>query len=974
MEWIDSVKEIKKAQENNQLVIFVGSGVSNNSNVPTWGALIRKFADKIGYDKCISCKKAGKTCPKPNCEDRYAFTQDEYLRIPEYYFQSDTSEEKADYYQIIQSTLKCDNGPNSIDDEIFTILPHHIITTNYDSLLEDSTNLNSQLYTVVSQDSDLLSKASDRYIIKMHGDLKAPDTIVLKESDYIDYEQKHPLISTFIRSLLVNHTFVFLGYSLNDYNLNLIIGWINYFKKIYDVAERPHSFLVASHEPSDFEKARLEDKNIYVVDISSLPDDLLEKTVPPTSLPNLTGKKLYAFLRCITESQILQHYISLSQILSEKYQILKSYKKISFEDLIHVHPFGHTSFISTELVFYDKIWYEKIAALLSAGDEELIDTFTRAGLSRIHLFEDDSTTDIPSPVEINEEDTLLKLYLDNDYIELSNHIELCKNTGEKIYFYHLLGKSTTEIEEIIALEESSIELNDYVAILLHKMRIRLVTMTFIDRQDSKTKELEQLFDTAPIKYRNAINYLKMLFESSAKNEMKMEQQVEEQEKRYEYRSNAWYSGHSYTHIWNLQAYAYDYYFFFKENYLPFDYFSDPSNYLFYYLKAILCSYSPIALSEPNTRIGLSTDRRHYPLNEIDLDMFVKYMTSRSLKSLLKKYSVQFLEIDKDMDIVQKYKNLCSGFAHFKHRRWYDHLYNFTIIICLVELDKNSKKEIFVAMTHMVKMITKDSPKTIDNLFESVNHLVKNITIKEVDKAKSDLLDTILMPNVYPLLVERHRASFSYIVKELSPYIKIKTQKRLIAEIDSIEDKKDKIKKVYLFRHLIPMEQYSNFINDNYELISTESVFHLLIEKILSPRDAVFQIFIDIIAEEDKKRQSHPGMRTSPDWLMVSIEECIILKLFDFNIDLALLEPYSHYSEHLQFMLNPDEFDYSRVDISHYMWENLIYSSNYKKYFIAHKAELLSDDLRKIFDMGLETKDQQKIVYGLLLDEKDLRSF
>ena len=67
----------------------------------------------------------------------------------------------------------------------------------------------------------------------MHGDLKVPNSIVLKESDYLDYEQKHTLISTFIRSLLVNHTFVFLGYSLNDYNLNLIIGWINYFRKFY---------------------------------------------------------------------------------------------------------------------------------------------------------------------------------------------------------------------------------------------------------------------------------------------------------------------------------------------------------------------------------------------------------------------------------------------------------------------------------------------------------------------------------------------------------------------------------------------------------------------------------------------------------------------------------------------------------------------------------------------------------------------
>ena len=57
-----------------------------------------------------------------------------------------------------------------------------------------------------------------------------------------------------------------------------------------------------------------------------------------------------------------------------------------------------------------------------------------------------------------------------------------------------------------------------------------------------------------------------------------------------------------------------------------------------------------------------------------------------------------------------------------------------------------------------------------------------------------------------------------------------------------------------------------------------------------------------------------------------------------------------------------------------MWQNLIYSSYYKDYFIVHKAELLTDDLRNLFDMGVETRDQQKIVYGLLLNDDELRGF
>ena len=46
MNWIDSIKEINKARTNNRLVIFVGSGVSNNSGVPTWKGLIETIAKK----------------------------------------------------------------------------------------------------------------------------------------------------------------------------------------------------------------------------------------------------------------------------------------------------------------------------------------------------------------------------------------------------------------------------------------------------------------------------------------------------------------------------------------------------------------------------------------------------------------------------------------------------------------------------------------------------------------------------------------------------------------------------------------------------------------------------------------------------------------------------------------------------------------------------------------------------------------
>lgn len=42
-----SLIQIKKAVEDNNLIIFVGAGVSANSNLPNWGELINSFSAEL---------------------------------------------------------------------------------------------------------------------------------------------------------------------------------------------------------------------------------------------------------------------------------------------------------------------------------------------------------------------------------------------------------------------------------------------------------------------------------------------------------------------------------------------------------------------------------------------------------------------------------------------------------------------------------------------------------------------------------------------------------------------------------------------------------------------------------------------------------------------------------------------------------------------------------------------------------------
>ena len=826
MDWIESIKEIQKARETNRLVIFVGAGVSKNSNIPTWKGLIDKIALKIDYnERCIDCSEKKEDCPKDDCEIRLNFTSDEYLKIPEYYYLKDSSRGKREYYKLIKDTLKNDGISNPIDDEIIRILPHHIITTNYDPLLENSKELNTHLYTVVSQDSELLAKAKERYIVKMHGDMSNTKTIVLKESDYISYEQNHTLISTFIKSLLINHTFLFLGYSLNDNNLNLIIGWINYFCNLYGISERPVNFLIQPHTPSNFEKSRLESKNIQIISLDTLPQNFEDNFDIPSRLTDEVGKKLLSYLKCITDTSVLQKYIPLGDLLSEKYSLLSDYNKISYNDLISVFPLGRTEFKGNTLVLYEKQWYDSLLEVINEQNPIVIDTFRRADIREIYCYENDNRKEI---TDIYFDD-IMQLYLDNEYVKLATKI-LTRTTAEKIYYFRLLNINVSEIEDLIKQQDEELKTDRYIPLLLHKMRSRLATLSWMNRQKARTDELNLLFNSTNYTQEKSYGYLKQLFQSSSFNHIKMQELLSKQEERYE-NINTIYSGHSYEKIWSLQSYAYDYYFFHKKNFLPIEYFSEPKEYFSYYLKAILCSYTPIK-TMGNTPFGIGTDRRPYVLNEIDVDMIIQFTTPKLLKQWMTNYSVQYIKIDEGVDIVNKFINYCHSYTMLQHHTWGEQLLCFVIFLTHLELDDKDKNAILAAFSKMVKAKLNKSSASIIDLFDSIECFLDYFLDDTCIEEKSTIINSMFLPDVYKILQERYKNKFDVIQNKLSCYIYDATKEKIVCDIDSTCDIGGKCKKIFNYRKIVLTDKHKKYICKHIDKLSYDMIFYLLIEKTL----------------------------------------------------------------------------------------------------------------------------------------------
>jgi len=217
---IDEIKKyVREYHEKNKIVFFVGAGVSAVSNIPSWSELITKMADEIRY-----------TFPEAENDDgsvRKIISSDEFLKVPQMF--KEIKQELA-YIDFVKEQLDIDADINEIHKMIMDINPYHIITTNYDELLEKAADETGRIYSVINSDSKVSLAQTQRYILKIHGDFNA-DRFVLKEEDYLNYEEDYKLIDTLVKSIIATNLVVFIGYGLRDYNIKLIYNWVKQVQK-----------------------------------------------------------------------------------------------------------------------------------------------------------------------------------------------------------------------------------------------------------------------------------------------------------------------------------------------------------------------------------------------------------------------------------------------------------------------------------------------------------------------------------------------------------------------------------------------------------------------------------------------------------------------------------------------------------------------------------------------------------------------
>lgn len=229
---------IYEAMENEQLVLFVGAGASADSGMPLWREAISKIAEKM----------------------QLTDDQNDYLKVPQYYY---NSRGKKEYTQLVRDIFKYEDCllPTDLHKTLLDLNTSTIITTNYDHLIEKAAEENGQFIRVISQDIDMPYRKSKKELIKMHGDFEH-DNFVLKEDDYLNYSRNFKLIETYVKSIIGSKVVLFVGYSLNDPDVLHIISWVKDILK--DDFQRAYLILTKT-ELNDIEKDYFRNLGINII-------------------------------------------------------------------------------------------------------------------------------------------------------------------------------------------------------------------------------------------------------------------------------------------------------------------------------------------------------------------------------------------------------------------------------------------------------------------------------------------------------------------------------------------------------------------------------------------------------------------------------------------------------------------------------------------------------------------------------------
>ncbi len=226
--------ELQETLKRGECVLFVGAGLSED--LPQWKELAAPLAKELGI------------------------TEEDPRLVAEYY---ENKYGRKELENNIISQLKKDVPLTHAHNLLARLPVKAIITTNYDHLLEKALSPKN-VYKIVHGEKAPSIQSNQLPLVKMHGDLDDPSTMVITKPDYEEYAENHRSLITYLLGFLITSNLLFVGFSLKDPNFD------NIYTQMRTLFKDTHRKSYAVFKDiSEHERARLKRMGIEVIPIDT---------------------------------------------------------------------------------------------------------------------------------------------------------------------------------------------------------------------------------------------------------------------------------------------------------------------------------------------------------------------------------------------------------------------------------------------------------------------------------------------------------------------------------------------------------------------------------------------------------------------------------------------------------------------------------------------------------------------------------
>ena len=195
-----------------RVAVFLGAGVSAGVNtrtgkpIRTWGEFLEETAKAVS-DRTV------------RAEVKDLVAKGDYLFACEI-----LKNHLSDRWEsILKDEFDKIGEPSKLQQVILGLEPRVIVTTNFDLFIEShwgaanpKATHHLQVKNGISSDCFSMFRDDQPYLIKLHGSINAPDSLIFSLSDYASKANANWQYSAFIETLLCTHTVLFIGFSMKD--------------------------------------------------------------------------------------------------------------------------------------------------------------------------------------------------------------------------------------------------------------------------------------------------------------------------------------------------------------------------------------------------------------------------------------------------------------------------------------------------------------------------------------------------------------------------------------------------------------------------------------------------------------------------------------------------------------------------------------------------------------------------------------